>query len=904
MIELKGVSKIYRTKRGVKTLALDNVSFCLPNKGLFFILGKSGSGKSTLLNILGGLDQYNSGDMLVDSKSTKKFWGKDFDYYRNTYIGFIFQEFNLLEEYNVYDNIMLSRKLQKEKVSQEVIEDLLNKVGIGGLGKRRMNELSGGQKQRVAIARALIKNPEIILADEPTGNLDEETGKQIFNLLKSISREKLVVIVSHDRDSALAYADGIIEIADGKIISNNIQLPIEENKTFKSKKSKLPFSASLKFAFSNLGSHKVKLFFTILLVFMSITFFGASKILSKFDIEKSHAETMVEDENEYITIKKGTYDSYNRSWYNGYDDLELTTEDIEFVSKKLKSPYVNKYLLNENNEPVTFDIDYKGMFNNEKTSSYYLMVPENLRFIEADSQFINQEVIGKYPNAYDEIMIHSYFADYIMQYGILLYEENPNQFKKEYYKPTSYEDFLTNDKYLKLGTTKVKVTGIIIDDTEPFQYLKEIHYREQMGLQTEALLGVPTSNNKYYEFSAKILSGSTDIYVAKGFAKNVGLKPNTAIDSSYYAVQISQNEKTNYVRENTRYLENKVSIFNGEKIETIETLQNNEIIVSESYLDTISKNEYTKLKEQYIKNYNEEVRKLEIDNKAIREENKKLLEDYEQKLENDPEIEEPILKEEKEIEYKDDDELKQEFLKNYVKENNILTNNISLVLSNRQDAKLIKKIENLTIVGIELDGDNVYIPNTVAQEFMRDNYYICNLLIREKEEKIIEKIFVDFPYNDAKYLSITTYSGNISTISSALGSLAFLAKYASYIFGVFAFILLTNFIVTSIYYNKKTIGILRAIGARKRDVFKIFLNEGMIIGVFSLLLSIITLFAAIFITNNYISSRLFFHINFITFTKENLVIIIGSVFMIIFISSLFTVRRIAKMNPVDAILNK
>lgn len=735
MIELKGVSKIYRTKKGLKTLALDNVSFTLPNKGLFFILGKSGSGKSTLLNILGGLDKYNSGDMLVDSKSTKNFWGKDFDYYRNTYIGFIFQEFNLLEEYNVYDNIILSRKLQKEKISQSVVDDLLNKVGIEGLGKRRINELSGGQKGRVAIARALIKNPEMILADEPTGNLDEETGKQIFTLLKSISREKLVVVVSHDRDSALAYADGIIEIADGKIISNNIQLSLEDHRTFKSKKSKLPFSASLKFAFANLGSHKIKLFFTILLVFMSVTFFGASKILSKFDIEKSHAKTMTENNNEYITLKKGTYDEYNKKWYDGADYVELKDEDITDISKYLTSTYVNKYLLNEDNEEVTFDIDYKEMFNDDKTSTYYLMLPNYLKFIETDEQFIKQKIIGDYPKAYDEIMIHSYFADYIMQYGILLYEENPNQFKKEYYKPTSYEDFFTGDKYLRLGTTKVKVTGIILDDTEPFQFLKEIPYKEQVGVQTEAFLGVPTSNNKMYEFSAKILNNATDIYVVPGFVKNVGLKPNTIIDSNYYATQLKQEDKTYYLGSQMRYLENKVSLFNGEKMVTIDSLQNNEIIIPESYLDRISKNEYTKLKEQYIKDYNENVRKLEIENKAIREENKKAREEYDLKLENGEEVEEPIFKEEKEIIYIDDEELKQEFLKNYLKENSILSNHISLILSARQDAKKLGEFENLKIIGIELDGDNIYIPNTMAQDFMRKNYYVCNLLIREKDRK-------------------------------------------------------------------------------------------------------------------------------------------------------------------------
>lgn len=859
MIELKRVSKIYKAKKGIKTLALDNVSFSLPNKGLFFILGKSGSGKSTLLNILGGLDKYNSGEIIVDGKSTKKFKGKDFDYYRNTYIGFVFQEFNLLDEYNVYDNINLSRKLQKEKVSQTVIDDLLNKVGIVGLGKRRINELSGGQKQRVAIARALIKNPEIILADEPTGNLDAETGKQIFNLLKSISKEKLVIVVSHDRDSALAYADGIIEIADGKIVSNSIQLSSEENKNFKSKQSKLPFSASLNFAFANLGSHKIKLFFTILLAFMSIVFFGTSKILSKFEIEKSHAKAMVDNKSEYITLYKGVYNEENDLWYTkNYN--KFYSDDIEKIDKLINNNYIYKYLLNEDNQLIQFDIDYNG--NSDAITGYYLFRPTFLKFIEADSDFLNQKVIGTYPIANDEIMIHSYFADFIMRYGIMLYSDNPNQFKKEYYKPNSYEELLGDNKYIKFGSSKVKISGIIVDDTERFQFLKEIPYQEIS--QQESWLGIPSNDNKIYEFQETILGPATDIYVAKGFIKNLKLKPNSSINSSEYSSKIKFQNNYYSVNSTYRYLDKKIDIFDGEGISTVETLKEHEIIVSEAYLDKISKEEYTKLKEQYIQDYNEQ----------------------------------------KENDYKSEEELKLEFLKDYLKENNVIWSNVSLAFESYYNKKDAITLNNLKIVGIELDDNNIYIASGIADEIMEENYSICNILIKENSQKDLEKLFSLFPLDKAQYVSSTIYSNNIDSIYKSLNNLVPVAKYASYIFGFFAFILLTNFIVNSIYYNKKTIGILRGLGARKKDVFKIFLNEGLIIGVFSLILSITTLYIAIYITNNYISSHLFFHIDFIIFMPENLCIIIGSVLAIIFVSSLFTVRRIAKMNPVDAILNK
>ena len=165
-------------------------------------MGKSGSGKSTLLNVMGGLDSADSGEIIIKGKSSKEFSTEDFDSYRNTYLGFIFQEYNILEDFNVGTNIAIALKIQGEKVTNEKLNEILNEVDLSGYGKRKTNELSGGQKQRVAIARALVKNPEIIMADEPTGALDSNTGIQVFNTLKKLSKDKLVIVVSHDREFA------------------------------------------------------------------------------------------------------------------------------------------------------------------------------------------------------------------------------------------------------------------------------------------------------------------------------------------------------------------------------------------------------------------------------------------------------------------------------------------------------------------------------------------------------------------------------------------------------------------------------------------------------------------------------------------------------------------------------
>ncbi len=220
MLEIKNLTKIYHSKNGNSVTALDNVSMSFPETGMVFVLGKSGSGKSTLLNVIGGLDGYDSGEFIIKGKSSKNFGGSDFDAYRNTFIGFIFQEYNILDDFSVGANIGLALELQGKKATSEVISDILAQVDMLDYAKRRPNELSGGQKQRIAIARALVKDPEIIMADEPTGALDSNTGKQIFDTLKELSKKKLVIVVSHDRDFAEKYGDRIIEMQDGKILSD------------------------------------------------------------------------------------------------------------------------------------------------------------------------------------------------------------------------------------------------------------------------------------------------------------------------------------------------------------------------------------------------------------------------------------------------------------------------------------------------------------------------------------------------------------------------------------------------------------------------------------------------------------------------------------------------------------
>ena len=222
MLEIKKIHKVYTTDN-FKQTALDNVSLNFRESEFVSILGPSGSGKTTLLNIIGGLDKYTSGDLIINGVSTKKYNDRDWDTYRNHKIGFVFQSYNLISHQSVLSNVELALTLSGVSSSErkERAKEALKQVGLEKHINKRPNQLSGGQMQRVAIARALINDPDIILADEPTGALDSETSKQIMDILKKISKDKLVIMVTHNPELAKEYSSRIIKLKDGKVIDDS-----------------------------------------------------------------------------------------------------------------------------------------------------------------------------------------------------------------------------------------------------------------------------------------------------------------------------------------------------------------------------------------------------------------------------------------------------------------------------------------------------------------------------------------------------------------------------------------------------------------------------------------------------------------------------------------------------------
>ena len=280
MLQLKDIRKSYTTGEFTQ-VALNDVSLNFRENEFVAILGQSGSGKTTFLNVIGGLDQYDSGDLIINGSSTKKFKARDWDAYRNNSVGFIFQNYNLIQHLGIIDNVEMGMTLSgvSKRERRKKALDVLERVGLKEHVHKKPNQLSGGQMQRVAIARALANNPDIILADEPTGALDTQTSEQIIELIREIAKDKLVIMVTHNPEIAEKYADRIIRFKDGTLISDS-NPPVEQSisSNYKLKKTSMGFLTALKLSGKNILTKKGR---TALTAFASsIGIIGIAVILS------------------------------------------------------------------------------------------------------------------------------------------------------------------------------------------------------------------------------------------------------------------------------------------------------------------------------------------------------------------------------------------------------------------------------------------------------------------------------------------------------------------------------------------------------------------------------------------------------------------------------------------------
>lgn len=354
MLELKHIKKYYHVGDSV-TKALDDVSVSFREQEFVAILGPSGSGKTTMLNGIGGLDIYDSGDLVINGKSTKDFTEADWDAYRNNSVGFIFQSYNIIGHLSILDNVEMGMTLSgvpNDEKKQKAL-DALNRVGLGPHINKKPNQLSGGQMQRVAIARAIANNPSILLCDEPTGALDTETSEQIMQLIKELSKERLVIMVTHNPTLAKEYADRIINFADGKIQDDSN--PYTEDETadnFDLTKTKMTFWTALKLSFTNLKTKKAR---------TALTAFASSIGIISIAI--------------VLALSSGFQKQINKTQGNTLAQFPIT---ISQVASKQTAPS-NKEVKKSNSKQVTAKLSQQEKATHtNKLSKNYLKYVKNL----------------------------------------------------------------------------------------------------------------------------------------------------------------------------------------------------------------------------------------------------------------------------------------------------------------------------------------------------------------------------------------------------------------------------------------------------------------------------------------------------------------------------------------------
>lgn len=455
MLEIKKITKVYKDN-GQTSKALKDISVNFRECEFASILGPSGSGKTTFLNIIGGLDHYTSGDLIINETSTKKYKDSDWDSYRNHRIGFIFQSYQLIPHQNILKNVSLALNLSgiNKKEAERRAKKALEDVGLGAHIHKRPNQLSGGQMQRVAIARALVNNPEILLADEPTGALDSETSVQIMNLLKEISKKKLVIMVTHNPELAEEYSTRIITLKDGKITSDTDPYDgkkdtseTEEKSKIKHKKTKMSLLTSFRLSASNLLTKKAR---TLLVAIAgSIGIIGIALVLAISngfqryvdDIEEStltsYPLTLMEETSDMTSLLLSVAASEDSEVADGVvkenqlitstlsslsiNDLGSFKKHLEENNKEIEKD-VERITYNYSIDPLIYTYDKTGKLSKLNPSNLFSSIMGSSSLLSSYSSYTsifsklpttnktdleekNELLAGRFPEKYDEIVI-------------------------------------------------------------------------------------------------------------------------------------------------------------------------------------------------------------------------------------------------------------------------------------------------------------------------------------------------------------------------------------------------------------------------------------------------------------------------------------------------------------------
>lgn len=510
MIKVEGLCKQYTINDSVTINALKNVDLKFPDTGFIVIAGRSGSGKTTLLNMLGGLDRPTSGSVFFNEKNLNMFKGKDYDYYRNYCASFIFQDYNLLSDYSVIDNIKLAVSFQendKEVISKRA-SDALERVGLSELKVRKLKTLSGGQQQRVVIARALAKDASVILCDEPTGNLDSKTSEQIIETLKEIAKDRLVVVVTHDEEIAKS-ADRLVRLKDGEVFEDVQQrktkhqpVKLEKEKERKSQGG-IRLRESLSMVKHNLQHFAVTSTFVAILFVAMFVLLSVFTSLAQFDKHEAYAYTLKQNGQYVMQITK--YIDKARVYPNFGELVTINGPQAEESKCRIEDI---ETLRNEN-PGVAF---YPSYFFNKNFQDFTdgFILPSNMEFmfeaigfreavaVDDFATFHQGLSFGRKPVEDNEVLIYDYMAYCLIYHNVF---------------SGSIESLVGKELTDKQTGLNLKISGIIKSDYEQYSYIKTS--RERFDFEKTYLTSLQTifckpefvkevEKESYYSSLAKI----------------------------------------------------------------------------------------------------------------------------------------------------------------------------------------------------------------------------------------------------------------------------------------------------------------------------------------------------------------------------------------------------------------
>lgn len=804
MLELKNITKIYKSNN-ITQKALDKVNIKFRDNEFVSILGPSGSGKTTLLNIIGGLDRYTSGDLIIGGISTKHYKDRDFDTYRNHKIGFVFQSYNLIAHQTALSNVELALTIggvSKKDRKKRALE-ALKKVGLKDHVNKKPNQLSGGQMQRVAIARALVNDPDILLADEPTGALDSKTSVQIMNLLKDIAKDRLVIMVTHNPDLALEYSTRIINLKDGIVVDDsNSYDSKEENKTTIGKKTSMSFLTALSLSLNNLMTKKARTFLTAFAGSIGIIgialILGLSNGVSSY-IDKKQEETL---SNYPLTIQKNT--------------MNISSVMTSMMGSK-KEKY-NDGLVHSNNMLSDLLTSLNVKKNNLKDFKSYLEKNKDIKKYVSDIQYKYDIDINIYTKDIDNNIIQvnpTNLANNLGDFSKYMQFSDNNVF----YELFDNEKMLLDNYDLVAGNLPANYNEVVVMVDSDNQISDYTLYA--LGLKSQKdLENILLNNQKSNKENNKEAYSYDDL---------LGLSYRLILNTDYYKYEnnkwINKSNDNNYIN----YLYN-----NAEVIKVVGVIRAHK----DTSLATTGAIGYTRDLTNYVIN--------KINNTDIVRNQK-----------NNPLI-------------------------------NVFTNEPFDSKYSMNDNSINSYINNLISLGVvdikDPDEINIYPKNFSSKD------EIINIINKYNSTK---KTADKLTYTDTVGLMMKSVTSIVNIISYVLIAFVGISLIVSSIMiGIITYI--------SVLERKKEIGILRAIGARKKDISRVFNAEAIIEGLASGMLGIFVTVVISFIGNVIVSNALDIQNIFNLPIMAAVILILISVFLT-FIAGLVPASIASKKDPVIAL---